>query len=158
MADKNQAVIDFLLTCPQLSQNPVFFNYINAKDDNKQIITLSNDISLNETYIDGGVLKRYSFTLIDFKSITDMAIPKAEGYTSENVEDMLDVQTIIDWVTEQADARNYPDFGDDYIIDSMRVLTDNPNLNGIDTTATPALAKYSFTVQIDYLDNSKRVW
>lgn len=158
MVDKNQAVIDFLLNCPQIAYNPVFFNAINAKDNDKQIITQANDVSLNSKYIDGSVLKRYIFTLIDFRSVIYQPLPKVEGYVNENVEEMLDVQSIMDWVNEQADLQNYPNFGEDCIIDSMSTTSDNPNLNGIDTNVTPALAKYSMSIQIDYLDTSKAVW
>lgn len=158
MVDKNQAIIDFLLDCPQLMYNSVFFNAINAKDNDKQIITQSNDASLNSKYIDGSVLRRYTFTLIDFRSVIYQPLPKVEGYTSENVEELFDVQSIMDWVNEQADLQNYPDFGEDCVIDSMRTTSDNPNLNGIDTNVTPALAKYSMSIQIDYLDTSKAVW
>lgn len=158
MVDKNQAIIDFLLDCPQLAYNPVFFNAINAKDNDKQIITQSNDTSLNSKYIDGSVLRRYTFTVIDFRSVIYQPLPKVEGYVSENVEELFDVQSIMDWVNEQADLQNYPDFGEDCIIDSMRTTSDNPNLNGIDTNVTPALAKYSMSIQIDYVDTSKAVW
>lgn len=158
MVDKNQAIIDFLLDCPQLMYNSVFFNAVNAKDNDKQIITQSNDASLNSKYIDGSVLRRYTFTLIDFRSVLYQPLPKVEGYVSENVEELFDVQSIMDWVNEQADLQNYPDFGEDCIIDSMRTTSDNPNLNGIDTNVTPALAKYSMSIQIDYLDTSKAVW
>lgn len=156
--DKNQAVIDFLIQCPTIANNPLFFNFLNAKNDNKQIITQANDVLLNKAYIDGSVLKRYTFTLIDFRSITYQPIPKVAGYSSENVEEMLDVQGIIDWVNEQADLENYPNFGEGFMIDSMRTTSDNPNLNGVDTQVTPALAKYSMSIQIDYIDRTKTIW
>ena len=156
--DKNQAVIDFLLECPQIASNPLYFNFVNAKNDDKQFVTLSNEVSLHQPYIDGSVLKRFTFTIIDYKSVAYRAIPKYSGLTDENINDMLDVQAIIDWITDQADAKNYPNFGDDCLIDNMETVTDNPNLNGVDTNITPALAKYSITIRIDYLDKSKVIW
>lgn len=156
--DKNQAVIDFLLNCPQIQNNPLFFNVINAKDNDKQIITQSNEKSLNRTFIDGSVMKRFTFTIIDFRSVIYQPLPKVEGYTSENVEEMIDVQGIMDWVNAQADEQNYPDFGNDCQIDSMRTTSENPSLNGVDTSVSPALAKYSMSIQIDYIDTSKAVW
>lgn len=158
MVDKNQAVINFLLNCPQIISNPVFFNAINAKDNDKQIVTQSNDVSLNQRYVDGSVMKRYTFTLVDFRSVIYQPVPKVAGYSSENVEELLDVQGILDWVNTQADNQNYPDFGEDCQIDSMKTTSDTPSLNGIDTNVTPALAKYSMSIQIDYLDTSKAVW
>ena len=71
---------------------------------------------------------------------------------------MASVQDIVDWIAEQNELRNYPDFGEKCRIEDMTVLTDNPNLNGIDTNTSPALAKYSMSIQIQYIDSSKRVW
>ena len=156
--DKNKAVIDFLVNCPQISQNPIFFNFINATDNDKQLVTVTNDKAINKNYVDGSVLKRYTLTIIDFKSIAYRAIPKVTDLTDENVEEFMDVQAIVDWITEQAELHNYPDFGEDCVIEDMRTTAENPNLNGVDTSVTPALAKYSVSIQIDYLDLSKTIW
>lgn len=158
--NKHQAVIDFLCNCPQIRDNPLYFNFINAKDENKQIITQANDIATHRPYIDGSVKKRYTFTLIDFKSLSYNPIIKSldPAYTNENVEEILDTQAIMDWIREQADIDNYPNFGEDCYIDDMRVTSDIPNLNGIDTRTNPVLAQYSFTIQIDYIDSSKKLW
>lgn len=163
--DKNQAVIDFMLTCPTIRDNPLFFNAIKAQDENKEIVTIANDRIIDRKFIDGSVLKRYSFSIIDFRSISFNPVPKntvypgtTTDYTHENVEDMDEVQKIIDWVEQQQDSHNYPDFGSDCVIDGMITTSDIPNLNGIDMGATPALAKYSVTIQIEYLDNSKRIY
>ena len=155
--DKNQAVIDFLITCPQIQSNPLYFNFLNAKDGNKQLISSGNDRSINKPYIDGSVQKQFTFTLIDYRSIAYQAVVKQQGYMNENVEEVLDVQAVMDWINEQNEIRNYPNFGTDCVIDEMRTLTDNPNLNGVDTSITPALAKYSMSIQIDYLDMSKSI-
>lgn len=156
--DKNQAVIDFLLNCPQIHANPLYFNFTEAKDNSKQIVTLGNEKAVNKPYIDGSVLKRFTFTIIDYKSVAYRAIAKQAGLVDENVEEIAEVQSIIDWVTEQADNKNYPDFGTDCIIEDMKVLTDNPNLNGTDTSVSPVLAKYSLSIQIEYIDYSKAIW
>lgn len=158
MIDKNQAIIDFLITCPSIQGSPLYFNFIHAEDNNKQLVTMGNDTSTNRTYIDGSVEKRYTFTIIDFKSISYNPIVQQEGYEDENVDDMATVQSLIDWINEQDDLNNYPDFGEDVVIESMTALTENPNLDSIDTTLTPALAKYSISIRIDYLDNTKKLW
>ena len=167
MSDKNQAIIDFLIRCPIIRNNPLYFNFINAKENNKQIIALANDIAVNKAYIDGSVDKRYSATIVDFKSVAYNQIVKEEGLSDENVTDMSEVQEIIDWVNAQVElaSQDYehrldylPDFGGSCVIDTMRVTTENPRLNSIDTQTTPVLAKYSFTIQVDYLDISKKLW
>lgn len=154
--DKNQAIIDFLLTCPSIKDSALYFNFTNAEEDTKQIVTLANEKTLHKAYIDGSVLKQYTFTIIDFKAM--MPKPIVEGKTDENVDNMLQVQDIIDWVTEKSDEHVYPDFGEDCLIDDMRALTDNPKLNGIDSNVSPALAKYSVSIQVDYLDKSHMLW
>lgn len=158
--DKNQAVINYLIECPQIRDNPLFFNAINAQDENKQIVTIANDIKVNKPYVDGSVLKRYTFTVIDYQSVTYLPVVKIPGddYKSENVVDMSLTQSIIDWVEAQDIIRHYPDFGEDCEIDSIKTLSTNPNLNGIDGSTSPALAKYSISIQIDYIDNSNKIW
>lgn len=155
---KEQAIIVWLLDCPAIKNNSVYFNFINAEDENKQLIMESNDKVTNRNFLDGSVEKQFTFVLIDFRSITYNAIPKVLGLTDENVEEYLDVQGIIDWVTQKADERIYPDFGSNCVIDKMETLSENPNLNGVDTTTTPSLAKYSVAIRITYIDTSKVMW
>lgn len=156
--DKEKAIIEFLLSCDQIKDNPLFFNFLNAKDDNKQLMPIANNRIVNRSYVDGSVLKQYTFTIIDYRTVAYQAVVKQTGYPNENLEEYIDVQSILDWVAEQADNHNYPDFGTDCIIEDMRVLTDQPRLNGVDSNVSPALAKYSISIQIDYLDITKRIW
>ena len=156
--DKNQAVINYLSFCPAIAKNPLFFNFAQAEDNNKQLIAVATDKRVEKPYIDGSVLKRYTFTIIDYRSVIYQAVVKEAGYPNENVEELLDVQSIIDWIDEQNSEYNFPDFGEDCIIDEIKALTDTPRLNSVDTSASPALAKYSVAIQILYLDTSKRIW
>lgn len=154
--DKTLAMVAFLQQCPQVQQNPSFFNFADAKNDYKQMVASSNDKSLNKTFIDGSVLKRFTMTLIDYKSVAYRAM--VSNKQDENMEKFVQVQDIIDWVTEQAEGRNFPDFGEDCIIEEMKVLTEQPSLNGIDRNINPPLAKYSMAIQIDYIDSSKVIY
>ena len=156
--DKNQAVINYLSSCPAIAKNPLFFNFAQAEDNNKQLIAVATDKRVEKPYIDGSVLKRYTFTIIDYRSVIYQAVVKEAGYPNENVEELLDVQSIIDWIDEQNSEYNFPDFGEDCIVDEIKALTDTPRLNSVDTSASPALAKYSVAIQILYLDTSKRIW
>ena len=158
MVDKNQAMIDYLNTCPAVQSNPLYFNFINAKNDNKQIITLTNEKAVAKRYVDGSQLKQYSLALIDFKSLAYRPVVKEAGYDDENVEDMLSVQQIIDWIDTQNEAHNYPNFGTDCVIEEISATTDNPMLDGIDTSTSPALVQYSITIVVTYLDTSKVIW
>lgn len=156
--DKNQAMIEFLLTCPTVQRSPLFFNFAKAKEDNNQFMTLSNETRLQEPYIDGAVLKQYKFILLTYKTVSFNQIVKQEGYPDENITEVAEFQEVIDWVNEQADLFNYPDFGELCVIDGMRVSSDNPVLYDVDESVSPPLARYSITIQVDYLDNSLKLW
>ena len=156
--DKNQAVINFLIQCPQIRDNPLFFNFAEVEDNSRQIVTMANDRVVNKPYIDGSVLKRFTFTLVDYRTVTYQSIVKLEGYPNENVSELMDIQSVMDWINEQADLHNYPDFGSDCVIESMRTATDEPTLNGVDKSVSPSIAQYSMSIIIEYIDNNKKIW
>lgn len=156
--DKTQAVIEYLLTCPQITDSPLYFNFVNAKDEDKQFVTVANERTLHKPFIDGSVSKRFTFTIIDYRSVAYQEMARLNITANESVEEYLDVQALIDWINEQEDLKHYPDFGTDCIVERIGTASDNPNLNGVDTQSNPALAKYSISIQIDYIDYSKKIW
>lgn len=158
--DKNTATIDFLATYPDIQNNPLFFNFINATDNDIQFLPSSNERILNKPFVDGSIMKRYTFSLVITKSISSMAIAKDpdRGLLSENLADIANIQAVMDWVNTQGENHNYPDFGESCIIEDMHTTAENPNLDGINTEVTPALALYSMEIRIDYIDYSKVIW
>lgn len=156
--DKNQAVIDYIITCPTIQNSPLYFNFINAKNDTNQFLTIANDFYTNKNYVDGSVERRYDFTIVTFKSATDIAVPKSIGLENENVSDMATIQSLIDWIREQEELRNYPNFGEDCEIDEILTTTETPRFDGINEQVSPPLAVYSVTIQIKYIDKSKVLW
>ncbi len=153
--DKTQAMINFIQTCPYIKDDTLFFNFGNVEDGAHQIIVNSDDVSLQKPYIDGSVLKRYSFSIDSFK--TSAYNPIIEGYSDENLEDFTAIQNLLDWIVEQNDLQNFPDFGEDCFIDEMLPLTNKPNLIVADTTVNPPVAIYRITIRIIYLDTSKKL-
>lgn len=156
--DKNQAVIDYIVKCPTIKNSPLYFNFINAQDNTNQIVTQTQERYASRRYVDGTVLKIYSFTIILYKSTADIAVVKIGGYPNENISDMSDIQALIDWIREQDKLHNYPDFGEDCLIDEISTTTENPSFDGIDDQVSPPLAIYSITIEIQYLDVSERLW
>lgn len=156
--DKNQAVIEYLIQCPAILGSPLYFNFINAQDDTNQFVTQSTERYTSRYYVDGSVSKIYSFSIITFKSTADIAVVKMSGYPNENVSDMSDIQALIDWIKEQSDLHNYPNFGDECRVDDIYTTTENPNFDGINDEVSPPLAVYSVTIEIPYLDESKKLW
>ena len=156
--DKNQAIIDYLLQCTDINGKSIYFNLINESDDSIQILTTAEDKIMNRPYIDGSVLKRYTFNIIVFKSITESPLVTQSGYTNENVDDLAEVQALLDWIIEQRDLENYPDFGTDCFIDDIDTTTETPRFDGINSEMNPPLAMYSISIVIQYLDKSKMLW
>lgn len=155
--DKNQATLEFLATYPGMATSPIFINFMNANDNDVQFLTASNDTALNREFIDGSVAKQYTFSLIITKSVTDMPIAK-DILTNENIEDIAELQEFMDWVNEQGENRVFPNFGETCVIEEMQTTSENPDLTGINTEVTPALALYSMEIRIDYIDYSKVLW
>lgn len=158
IVNKNQAVIDYIITCPTIYNSPLYFNFINAQNGTNQFLTVSNDQYTNTSYIDGSVKRLYTFTILTFKSAADIALVALPNYPNENISDMHDVQSLIDWIKEQNELQNFPDFGEDCIVESIKPTTDEPNFDGIDEQVQPPLAVYSTSIQIEYLDISKKIW
>lgn len=154
--DKSQAMIEFLQTCPTILANPLFFNFGDIKDNAYQAMTKADDIYLQKPYIDGSVQKRYTFSVDSFKSVAYN--PVVQGLTDENLSDFKEVQDVLDWINAQDDTRNYPNFGNDCLIEKMQTLTTKPEILGVDNSANPPLAVYRISIQIDYIDYSKRLW
>lgn len=156
--DKNQAVIDYIIQCPKIVNSPLYFNFLNAGDGTTQFLTQSNERYASKRYIDGSILRVYSFMIVCFKSTADIAVVKLEGYPNENITDMSDIQALIDWIQEQEDLHNYPNFGEDCLVEEISTTSENPHFDGIDEQVSPPLAIYSVTIEIKYLDVSKVIW
>lgn len=157
MVDKNKTTLDFLATYEGIETSPIFVNFINAKDNDVQFVTSSNDVSLNRHFVDGSVMKQYTFSIVITKTITSMAIAKDE-VIGENIDDLADIQAFMDWVNEQGENHIYPDFGEQCVIEEMHTTAENPSIDGINTEVSPALALYSMEIRIDYIDYSKVIW
>lgn len=156
--DKTQSMIDYLLQCPAILNSPLYLNFVNAKNGVNQLIPLSSDRAINKPYVDGSVLKRYSITFIVYLTISPNPLVKISGTNNENVTDLSAVQALMDWIETQNDAHNYPNFGTACHIEEIGTTTNNPRLDQIDATQSVPLARYSFTVYVNYVDNSKLIW
>lgn len=156
MTDKNEAVVSFIRTCPLVDTNPLFFNFGNVEDGASQLTTQSNDTAMHKPYVDGSVLRRYTFTIDCFRSVSYN--PTISGLSDENIEDIQSVQSLLDWIDAQGEMGNFPDFGDDCIVESMETLSTNPDIVGVDTSMSPPNVVYRISVEIYYIDTTKRIW
>ena len=156
--EKNNAVIEYLKTCPEIASHPIFFNFSQKEDNNQLFVTYADSIDAIKEYIDGSRELMYSFTMIIYKSVAYN--PMIDGHSDENLDEFIDVQAICDWIEEQNDNNIFPDFGEGCYIDSIETLTNKPivNTNQTEGDMQPALAQYSLGVRIRYLDTNKVLW
>lgn len=170
--DKNQALINYILNCPVIRDNPLFFNFANEDDNTNQILTVTDDVAINKPYVDGSVEKRYTVNVLMYKSVAynpivleaqtdengNTTLVPSPVYVDENLVDMSDGQSLIDWIIEQNDNKIFPDFGEYCIVESIEPLTNKPTLNGVSVENEPPLAQYSIGIRVSYLDTSKQLW
>ena len=157
--NKDRIMLDYLVSCPSISDKSLFFNYAEGQDDTNHFVTQATDVKRNIKYVDGSEEKIYSFSLIAYKSLGTQAVDKSNVESDENLDELTEVQTLIDWITEQSETGEYPNFGESCQIDTMYCTTDKPVFMGAftDTVGTPT-AKYSMTIVIEYLDTTKKIW
>lgn len=165
--DKNQQILDYIMECDVIAENPLYFNFANERDNSNQILVTRDDANINKPYVDGTVLKQYTVDVLLYKSVAynpivvdetaDGAVP-SRTYIDENMVDMRDGQALIDWLLEQNDSRHFPNFGEECIIESVEPTANKPILNGVNPNIEPPLAQYSVGIRIQYLDISKQLW
>ena len=156
--DKNQAMVEYLFRCDTIKENPLFFNFAQEEDATNHFVTIADDVDLQKPYIDGSVLKQYTFNVISYRSVVHNPLIDEPGFIDENMENLAKIQSVMDWIEEQSDSGEFPDFGTDCVVENMRCLTNDPNLFGVDTNVNPPLAKYSVVIRLQYLDNTKKLW
>ena len=98
------------------------------------------------------VLKRCCFRQFRYHTAV------VNGKSDENLEGFSEVQEVIDWINDKSNKQEFPDFGEDFVIEDMKTLTDRPALVGVNTQQNPPMAVYRISIQIDYVDLTKRIW
>ena len=156
--DKNQVMIQFLMGCPAIQETPLFFNFAQEEEDTNHFLTISEDEKTIKDYVDGSRLRKYTFQIISYKSVSHNPLIEADVINDENLEDLASVQAIVDWINEQNENQFFPNFGTGYTIESMKTVQTDPRLNGVDTSVNPPLAQYSVAVEVTYLDKTKMIW
>lgn len=141
--NKHEEMLKYLSECPYLSSF-VHFNSVSETVTATGVIPAYSDDSIKQ-YIDGSKLKHYDFAFVKMQQNDD-------GTSNTNVNNMYDVQKFMEWIDEQDAICNYPDFGEDCIIESIENLQDMPNIASVDEQN---LAEYMFQCRVVYTELSK---
>lgn len=163
----NKQILEYIYECPVVAENPMYFCVAEERNNNNQMVVSSETPIDVIEFIDGTVERTYKAEILMYKSVaynpivTDEEggkVVPSELYLNENLEDMQDGQTLIDWIDEQNENRHFPNFGEKCIIESVKTSSSRPVLNGINPELEPPLAQYSVGLEIKYLDISKQLW
>ena len=133
----------FVSKVKELAGSMLNFNFSPESPNSISLLTNYSD-KVRKKYITGDALKEYGFSIIIVKE-----------YSSEsddlNLEAMNFAQTFMEWLEEQNEKKEYPDFGDNCTSEKMENLQNMPNLSGVNYEA--GLARYMIQVRIIYTEN-----
>lgn len=141
--DKNQAVWEYISKYPNIP-GYLTFNSIEEMENSTGLIPVSADNDI-ESYADGSAKREYVF------AIAQMLIYDA-GTSNVNIMTLAEMQKFMDWIVEQNRIGNFPDFGENCLIDSIEPLQNIPSLAG---TNEKRIAKYMFQCRIVYYQEGK---
>ena len=137
--NKYEAVLNFINTCP-LAGADGYFNFIDETNSggNTSLMTGAYPTPYR-TYVDGGKLFRMLFEIKQVKPYSQ------QSNSSENAEQFDRVQQFLNWINEQGENGNYPQFEGATVV-GMECTSDMPLINGVNQNA----ALYSFPFEIYY--------
>ena len=129
----------------ELVDNLLHFNFSPESDTSIAFITNYSD-KVRKKYIRCGAEKEYGFTIIITK-------PYSIDEDDLNLEAMNFAQAFMDWLNEQDQKRNYPEFPDNCRVKKMENLQNMPNLAGVNMEA--GLARYMIQCRLIYFEKEE---
>lgn len=137
--NRHEAMFAYMKNYPKISK--LFsFNFAEAKNNSSAFRVIDEEV--RKTDIFGDETFVYTFAIAEYKNYS------TEPYTSENLENLAEVDAFIDWVREQNRANNFPNFGEDCLVDIITAARTGSGIAGIDPMMR--LAQYTFTVKVTY--------
>lgn len=127
-----------------LEPNYLYFEAADAYPDARALVPNFGDY-INKTDIFGSKYKSYSFVFIGYQRLDTGA-----SESDINTENMEMFDKFIEWLEEQKDAKNFPDFGTNCSEYDIIILQ---NMANIATITDDNLAKYMLGVRIDYKED-----
>lgn len=140
MENKNTAMLEYLRQYPGL-QSFLFFNSMVDQIGNTAVQTVSGE-TWEKKYVRGHGIKQWDFAVVK--------IAQADTGTSDiNADETQAVQDFMDWIDEQNEIGNFPDFSPGKVL-SIQNLQNMPNFAGINNNE--GTAKYMFQCRVRYYE------
>jgi hypothetical protein len=139
--NKHQAVYDFVSGAPLASD--WYFNFAPMQTGDNMVAALKSE-QPDEQFIDGSGYKAYDFTIVLYRTPD-----KGEGSAIANIADLQVAQSVMDWLRLQDEAGNFPDFGEDCIVERIEILNNMPQAAELKEVQ---VAQYTFSCRIKYFE------
>lgn len=142
MADtKHEAVWDWLLTCPSITD--MFFNFSQSENGDTILapLTAYSDTPVR-VFASGASERQYDFSLIRYDALS------FEPNSEENMTVLGSIEAIAAWIEAQSAAGTYPAFPTGSTISSIEAL---PSNTGYVAARDDTGAKYQLQFRIEYL-------
>ncbi len=147
--------LKWLLQSDYIKNNKLFLNATSAQDSNVQVITQQIPENQVKRFIDGSKTYPITFSINTFKSVSYNQIVKTMIEGNENVEDILDVQKIIEFVKEMEAKGNYPVFADNITVEKIYCQYNTPSTPAVDSSFSPALAKFTIPIVCEVFEDAE---
>lgn len=129
----------------ELAGEILHFNFSPDSPDSFALVTNYAE-QVVKRFINGNARKAYGFSILVTKNYSTSG-------DDLNLECMNFVQGFMDWIEEQNQGKEYPDFGSNCEVEKIEVLQNMPNLAGIN--AEEGTARYMVQCRILYIEHDK---
>lgn len=147
--------IEWLLKSDYIKSNKLFLNAVEAQDNNIQIVTQQIPENQVQKYINGAKAYPIIFYINNYKSVSYNQLVKSMIGGNENVTDLLDVQEIINFVSEMNKKQIFPAFGESVSVERIYCQNTTPSTPAIDGSASPALAKFTIPIVCEVFEDAE---
>lgn len=140
IVNKYRAIIEWMKDYVQIGKW-IYFNVTLAENNIMSVTSVQSQRTLEE-YIDGSKRVEFLFGIALCKTFDN-------GTSDVNLEAMQEYENIASWIEEQNDNENYPDFGENIVIEEVEVLETAPSLT-VDNQN--GIARYQGQYRITYME------
>lgn len=134
---KDETMVEYLRQYPGL-RSFLHFNTLSGQTGNACVQTVYGE-GWEKRQLRGHGIKRYDFAVVS-------TVPQDPGTSGAHVEQMDGAQTFMDWIKEQNEARNFPDFEGCQVL-SIENLQNMPDPAGVNASGSAAKLVYQCRVR-----------
>lgn len=146
--------IEWLLQSNYIKNNKLFLNAVQAQENNVQIVTQQIADNQVTEYVDGSKEYPITFFINNYKMIDYDQMIKTDIPMNGNIEILLDVQKIIEFVKNMEKQGNYPKFSDNIRVEKVYCQYNTPSTPAIDSSYSPALAKFTIPIVCEVFEDA----